>query len=147
MGRVTGIARRRAAAQGTVALALCLPLLVLLLVVLIQGAVYVHALHVAASAAQEGARAAAADGATLADGEAYTRALLGAGLGRAGGDLSVQVDGDTDAVWVDVSGSMGMLGLRSAGAGSPVGLPLHGRGRATREAFRPTRAPRAMGGG
>src|SRR5207244_8899220 len=106
----------RAAGQGTVALALCLPLVVLLLVVLIQGAVYVHALHVAASAAQEGARAAAADGATLADGEAYARALLGAGLGRAGRDLAVEVDADSDTVWVEVRGSRGVLGLRSAGA-------------------------------
>jgi hypothetical protein len=138
--------RQRAAAQGTVDMALCLPLVVLLLVVLIQGAVYVHALHVAATAAQEGARAAAADGASLADGEAYTRALLGAGLGRAGRDLAVQVDADSDSVWVDVRGSMGVLGLRPDGAGSLVDLPLHGRGRASREGFRPTHAVGTTGG-
>jgi hypothetical protein len=124
--------------------AVSLPLLVLLVIVLLQGALYVHALHVVASAAREGARAAAADGATVADGEARARALLGAGLGHAGSDLLVQVGEDADDVRVEVSGSMGLLGLRTAGAGTPVGLPLEGRGHATREGFRPART---AGGG
>jgi len=40
----------------------------------------------------------------------------------------VQVNEDTDSVWVEVSGSMGVLGVRAAGARAPSGLPLRGRG-------------------
>ena len=144
-GRAGDDRSRRMGGQATVALALSLPVLVLLLVVLLQGALYVHALHVVTSAAQEGARAAAADGATLADGERRTRALLGAALGRGGRDRVVRLDEDAADVRGEVSGSMGVLGLRSAsGAAVLPGLPLRGRGHATREGFRPARA---AGGG
>ena len=68
--------RRRSEAQSTVEVALSLPVVMLVFVMLLQGALYMHALNVVRSAAQEGARAAAAEGATLADGEAHPAGIF-----------------------------------------------------------------------
>jgi TadE-like protein len=127
----------RKPAQSTVEVALALPTLVLVVLLVLQSALYVHALHVVRSAAQEGARAAAADGASLATGEARARALLEAGLGRSGQALSVSPGEDADGVQVTVRGSLGLL---VAGPVRALGLPLEAVGRATRESFVPTRS-------
>ena len=126
----------RSEAQSTVEVALSLPVVMLVFVMLLQGALYMHALNVVRSAAQEGARAAAAEGATLADGEARTRTMLAAGLGRTSDALAVGVDEDADGVRLAVSGSMSLL-LVGPTSKSLLALPLEGRGYATREVFRP----------
>jgi len=118
-----------------VELALALPTLVLVVLVVLQSALYVHALLVVRGAAQEGARAAAADGAGLADGAVRARSLLQAGLGRSAQSLSVSPSQDAQGVQVTVSGSMGLL---TAGPVRELGLPLQATGRATREIFRPS---------
>jgi hypothetical protein len=115
-----------------------LPLGLFVFLVLLQAALYIHARNVAWAAVEEGAYAAAADGATLADGRARARALLVAGLGQAGQRLPVGVQTDGDTVVVDVHGSMGLLVLGSSG---PLQLPLDVRGRAVRETFRPADSP------
>jgi len=127
---------RRSEAQSTVEVALSLPVLMLVFVMLLQGALYMHALNVVRSAAQEGARAATAEGATLADGAARTRAMLAAGLGRRGDALTIGVDEDAGGVRLAVSGSMSLL-LAGPTSKSLLALPLEGRGHATREVFRP----------
>ena len=88
------------------------------------------------NAAQEGARAATAEGATLADGAARTRTMLAAGLGRSSDSLAIGVDEDAGGVRLAVSGSMSLL-LAGPTSKSLLALPLEGRGRATREVFRP----------
>jgi hypothetical protein len=126
----------RSEAQSTVEVALSLPVVMLVFVMLLQGALYMHALNVVRSAAQEGARAAAAEGATLADGEARTRTMLAAGLGRRSDGLAVGVDEDAEGVRLAVSGSMSLL-LAGPTSKALIALPLEGRGHATREVFRP----------
>ena len=127
---------RRHLAQSTVEVALSLPVLMLVFVMLLQGALYMHALNVVRSAAQEGARAATAEGATLADGAARTRTMLAAGLGRSSDSLAIGVDEDAGGVRLAVSGSMSLL-LAGPTSKSVLALPLEGRGHATREVFRP----------
>jgi Flp pilus assembly protein TadG len=129
--------RRRSEAQSTVEVALSLPVVMLVFVMLLQGALYMHALNVVRSAAQEGARAAAAEGATLADGEARTRTMLAAGLGRRSDSLAVGVDEDAEGVRLAVSGSMSLL-LSGPTSKTLLALPLEGRGHVTREMFRPS---------
>src|SRR2546428_746412 len=114
--------------------ALSLPVLMLVFVMLLQGALYMHALNVVRCAAQEGARAAAAEGATLADGAARTRTMLAAGLGRSSGSLAIGVDEDAGGVRLAVSGSMSLL-LAGRASKTLLALPLEGRGHATREVF------------
>jgi hypothetical protein len=109
-----------------------LPTLVLVMLVVLQSAFYVHALQVVRSAAQESARAAAADGASLADGSSRARALLDAGLGQGGQRLSVSLSEDAQGVHTTVSGSMGLL---TEGPVEQLGLPLRATARATREDF------------
>jgi Flp pilus assembly protein TadG len=128
-----GLLRQRG--QATVELVVALPTLVLVILVVLQSALYVHALQVVRATAQEGARAAAADGASLADGQSRARALLHAGLGQSGQLLSVSLSEDAQGVQVTVSGSMGLL---TEGPVHELGLPLSATARATREMFTPS---------
>jgi len=91
--------------------------------------------RLAHAAAQEGARAAAADGASLSDGQTRAKALLKAGLGRSGQALAVSLGEDAQSVRVTVRGSMGLL---TAGPVRQLGLPLVTTARATRESFVPS---------
>jgi Flp pilus assembly protein TadG len=128
--------RLRQRGQATVEVVLALPTLVLVVLMVLQSALYVHALQVVRVAAQEGARAAAADGASLADGQARARALLQAGLGQSGRALAVSLSEDAVTVQLTISGSMGLL---TEGPVRALGLPLQATGRATREVFAPSR--------
>src|SRR5690349_25135051 len=79
--------------QALVEAAVSFPLLVLLLLAVVEGALYVHALHVVLGAAREGAHAAAAEHATVAEaveaGRSRARELLQAGLGQYADALQV----------------------------------------------------------
>ncbi|MDQ6675371.1 MAG: pilus assembly protein [Chloroflexota bacterium] len=127
--------RRRERGQSTVELVVALPTLLLVLLVVLQSALYVHALQVVRAVAQEAARAAAADGASLADGQSRARALLQAGLGQSGQLLNVRLSEDAQGVQAAVSGSMGLL---TEGPVQAFGLPIQASARATREVFVPS---------
>lgn len=81
--RSTAPAHGRArAGQAFVELALCLPILTMLVLGGVLVAHYAHTRQLAVLAAQEGARVASAEGRTLDEGAAQAAALLAAGLGR-----------------------------------------------------------------
>ena len=131
----------RARGQALVETAVSFPLLVLLLLVIMESALYVHALHVVLGAAREGAHAAAAEHATIEDavedGRARAREVLEAGLGRYAASIEV-VDPalDDGSVLVEVRGSMPLF-FGGPGQDASVQLPLDARARASREFFRP----------
>ncbi len=60
----------------TAELVIAIPLLLLLVLLVVQFALWQHAVHVADAAAQEGARAARLQGGTAAEGEARARVFL-----------------------------------------------------------------------
>lgn len=136
--------RRRAAAQAVVEMAVVFPLLVLLLLVFVQGALYLHARDVVLGAAREGAHVAAAEHANIeearADGRARAEEILVAGLG--GYAASMQVlgpDFDAGSVMIEVRGSMPLFAAGS-GQETPVRLArlaIDVQARASREFFHP----------
>jgi Flp pilus assembly protein TadG len=135
-----GSLTRRTPAQALVEAAVVFPLVVLLLV-LVQGALYVHARHVVLGAAREGAHVAASEHATideaLADGRARAESVLVAGLGGYAANMQVlDPTDDRGSVVVQIQGSMPLL-LAGPGGGSLLQIPLEATARASREFFRP----------
>ena len=136
-----GSLTRRTPAQALVETAVVFPLVVLLLLVLVQGALYVHARHVVLGAAREGAHVAASEHATideaLADGRARAESVLAAGLGGYAANMQVlDPTDDGGSVVVQIQGSMPLL-LAGPGGGSLLQIPLEATARASREFFRP----------
>jgi Flp pilus assembly protein TadG len=133
--------QRRRRGQALVEAAVAFPLVVLLLLVTVQGALYVHARHVVLGAVREGAHAAAMEHATveegLADGKVRAQSVLRAGLGQYARDFQV-LDPvvDSASVVVQVQGSMRLL-LSGPGSSGPVRIPMFAEARATREFFDP----------
>ena len=132
---------RAARGQALVEAAVSFPLVVLLLLVIVEAALYVHALHVVLGAAREGAHAAAAEHATveeaIADGRARARELLNAGLGGYADSLEVEDPTiDAGSVVVEVHGGLPLF-FGAPGQDAPVQLPLDAKARASREFFRP----------
>lgn len=132
---------RGARGQGLVEAAMCFPLVVLLLLTVVEGALYVHALHVVLGAAREGAHAAAAEHATVeeavVDGRTRAREVLDAGLGQYADALQITdpvLDGGS--VVVEIHGGLPLF-FGGPGQNAPVQLPLDARARASREFFRP----------
>ncbi len=95
--------------QGAVELALAMPFLLLVLVGAVQLALVHHARHVAQAAAQEGARLAAAEGRSLAEGAERARELLEAGLGSHADGFSVTARERAGAVHATASGRYPLL--------------------------------------
>jgi Flp pilus assembly protein TadG len=127
--------------QALVEAAVAFPFLVLLLLLVVEGALYVHALHVVLGAAREGAHAAAAEHVTvdeaIADGRARAREVLNAGLGAYADSIEVPdptLDGGS--VVVEVRGGLPLF-FGGPGQEGPVQLPLNATARASREFFRP----------
>lgn len=136
--RATSLARRaRALARGErgqalVETAIAFPLLLIVALGLVQFALFYHAQNVVTGAVQEGARVAAAEDRTLADGVAHAEALLRAGLGRNAGDIAVRgIDGG-DAVAIEARGRLRTIIPWVADAT----LPLWARAVISKEAFR-----------
>jgi len=132
---------RHAPGQALVEAAVSFPLLVLLLLVVVEGALYVHALHVVLGAAREGAHAAAAEHASVAEavdaGRSRARDVLEAGLGQYANALQVSDPvQDGGSIVVEISGGLPLF-LKRPGQDAPVQLPLDARARASREFFRP----------
>jgi Flp pilus assembly protein TadG len=132
---------RRAPGQALVEAAVSFPLLVLLLLAVVEGALYVHALHVVLGAAREGAHAAATERATVEGavdaGRDRAREVLDAGLGQYADALQVSdpvLDGGN--VVVEIHGGMPLF-FGGPGQSVPVQIPIDARARASREFFRP----------
>jgi Flp pilus assembly protein TadG len=101
------------------------PVMLLLIMVVIQFGLWYHAEHVVQAAAQEGARAARAQGATADDGKARAEQFVESAGGQSVRSTSVTAERSPLTVTVRVSGEASMLvpGLRlnvSASATSPV---------------------------
>jgi Flp pilus assembly protein TadG len=92
-----------------VELALVLPVLLLILIGIVQFALVYHARDVATTAAQEGARLAAADGRTPEEGEARARAVLQSGFGQTGAGFNVTAEDNGETVVVETSGDYPLI--------------------------------------
>ncbi|MCC7365297.1 MAG: pilus assembly protein [Dehalococcoidia bacterium] len=97
------------AGESMVEFALVLPVLLLVLVGVVQFALVHHAQNVVTTAAQEGARLAAAEGGEAIDGEQRTRDVLGSGLGRTGESFAVETSDDGENVTVRASGDYPLI--------------------------------------
>ena len=104
--RLLRVERRRTAEQGSAAVELVLltPVLMVCVLVVVQFALWQHARHVLLAAAQEGARAARAQGASAQDGRVRAQDYIA----RIGPDLVsapiVDVDRTVDEVTVTIRG-------------------------------------------
>ncbi len=89
----------------TVELAIALPVLLIALLGAVQFALVQHAENVAATAAAEGSRIAAADGGSLTDGATRTQSVLQAGLGATSGAFTVTTEDRGDVVVTQARGT------------------------------------------
>ena len=87
-------------------MALCLSLLLMMLLAIVQFALYEHARNVVTAAAQEGARVASSDGRSVSDGVAYAQTLVAAGLGGSLLDLQVTGTDGPDTVNIQAQGQL-----------------------------------------
>jgi len=97
------------AGESMVEFALVLPVLLLVLVGVVQFALVHHAQNLVTTAAQEGARLAAAEGGDAVDGEQRTRDVLGSGLGSTGESFEVATSDDGETVTVRASGEYPLI--------------------------------------
>ncbi len=97
------------AGESMVEFALVLPVLLLVLVGVVQFALVHHAQNVVTTAAQEGARMAAAEGGDAVVGEQRTRDVLGSGLGSTGDGFEVAAMDDGETVTVRASGDYPLI--------------------------------------
>lgn len=124
--------RRPIRGQALVEAALAFPLLLLVAIGLVQFALFVHAQQVVTAAVQDGARVAAAEDRTAADGVAHAQALLGAGLGQSAGAIGVQGSDEGDVVVIEAQGRLRTIIPWVADAS----LPLRARAVVSKERFR-----------
>jgi Flp pilus assembly protein TadG len=127
-------AGRRAGERGQALLeaALAFPLLLTLVLGAIQFGLWYHAQFVVQTACQEGARVAAAEDGTLADGLARARTLLVAGLGPTAQGVAIQGNEDDERTTIAASGSYPTI-IPWVNANR---LPLQARASMVRERFR-----------
>ena len=118
--------------QGMVEAAITFPLLLMTAIGLVQFALFAHAQNVVTGAVQDGARVAASDDRSLADGVTHTRALLEAGLGRSVDDVAINGTDRSDAVAVEARGRLRLIIPWAADAT----LPLGARSLVSKERFR-----------
>lgn len=112
--------------------AITFPLLLLTAIGLVQFALFAHAQNVVTGAVQDGARVAASEDRSVADGVTRTRALLEAGLGGSVDDVSINGTGGSDAVAVEARGRLRMI----IPWASDATLPLGARSVVSKERFR-----------
>jgi TadE-like protein len=120
-------------AQATVEATLLVLLFGLVVVLVAQTAFWLHAWNVAISAAQEAARAAAAQGGDLALGVAVGERLLDAGLGPSGSSIHLTASEDEVSVTVRASGSWPL----ALGSNPPLGLPVDTEARVLKDTWTP----------
>src|SRR5262245_41971857 len=131
---------KRGPAMSSVEAGISFPLIVAILVLTVQAAMYVHARNVVVWAAREGAHAGAVEHASvdaaLEDGRSRAESLLAAGLGGYVRDVeSLDVRDDGGHIVVEIRGTYSLLALGPSSA--RLELPLQARARAAYEAFRP----------
>ncbi|MPZ49732.1 MAG: hypothetical protein GEU75_10650 [Dehalococcoidia bacterium] len=119
-------------AQTMVELAIVMPVLLIVLIGVVQFALVYHAKNVAATAAQEGARFAAADGRTVSEGADRARDVLESGLGKKGADFSVTAQGEGETVVVRAEGDYSLIIPWVTGSSIPIAATSEVR----KEAFR-----------
>ena len=125
-----GAASERGSAS--VELALAAPFLLLALVGSVQFALVHHAQNVARTAAQEGARLRAAEGAAPGAGAARAREVLASGLGRTGAAFTVTERASAETVEVRARGAYRLF-IPWVGGGE---VPVEARAEVRREGFR-----------
>ena len=125
-------ARRAECGQAMVEAAVAFPVLLMVAIGLVQFALYYHAQNVVTGAVQDGARVAAAEDRTVADGVAHAQALLRAGLGQSAGAVAVRGSDGGDAVAVEAQGRLRTIIPWVADAS----LPLAARAVVSKERFR-----------
>ncbi len=111
---------QRQRAQGVVEGAFSAVLLVVLLGLILNVALWGHAQNVATVAVQDGARVAAAQGADLAQGRVRAQDLLAAGLGGSARLVTVTVKEDAQSVTFTARGEWTVI----TGSGVNVGFPI-----------------------
>jgi Flp pilus assembly protein TadG len=104
-----------------VELAPVLPVLLAILIGVVQFALVYHAKDVASTAAQEGARLAAAEGRTPAEGVARAREVLESGLGGTGREFTVTAQDTGETVVVQAEGDYPLIIPWVTGKGIPIG--------------------------
>ena len=92
--------------QALVEVAVAFPVLLVVAIALVQFAVFSHAQNVVTGAVQEGARVAAAEDRTLAEGTGHARALLRAGLGPSAGQVGIEGREGGDVIVVEARGQL-----------------------------------------
>ena len=88
-----------------VEVAVAFPVLLMVALGLLQFALFYHAQNVVTGAVQDGARVAASEDRTLADGVAAARALLSAGLGQSATTVTVRAIDGGDAIAIEAQGA------------------------------------------
>ena len=126
----------REGGAATTELVIAMPLLLLLVLLVVQFALWQHAIHIADAAAQEGARAARLQGGTAAAGEARARVFLSqlSPTILTHADVVARRDGDTAGVEVKGESLMVVPGLH---------LPVRALSQGPVEVFRPATADRS----
>lgn len=132
LARLTVGRLSRQRGQGMVEAAITFPLLLLTAIGLVQFALFAHAQNVVTGAVQDGARVAASEDRSLADGVSHARALLEAGLGRSVEVVAVSGTDAADTVSVEAKGRLRLIIPWAADAT----LPLAARSAVTKERFR-----------
>ena len=112
--------------------AITLPILLMVALAIVQFSLYAHASHVVVAAAQEGARAAAAEGGSLEEGVAYAQDLLRAGLGQRAEGIGLRGTDDGQSVTLSATGHLPMVIPWVADGG----LPLSATAAVAKERFR-----------
>ncbi len=92
--------------QTLVESALAFPLLLAVALGLVQLALYYHSQNVVVGAVQDGARVAAAEDRTVAEGVAHSRAILQAGLGPSASEVTLRGTDGGDVVVVEARGRL-----------------------------------------
>src|SRR5579859_7589865 len=127
MPRTVGVApylqrwsRDRQPAQGQVEAMYTAVLLVVVLGLVLDIALWGHAQNVATVAVQDGARVAAAQGGDLTHGRARAQDLLAAGLGTSSGLITLTTSEDTQSVRFVATGEWSVI----SGPGVDLGFPI-----------------------
>ena len=89
--------------------AIAFPVLVMLMLGLVQFALYVHAQNVVTGAVQDGARVASVEDGSLSDGIARAQILLQAGLGADAGQVTLSGAESGDAVTIVAQGHLHLI--------------------------------------
>lgn len=101
--------RRQERGQAMVEVAIAMPILLVVLIGAVQVALVYHARSVTTTAVQEGARFAAAEGRTAAEGEERTRSVLQSGIGSRSETFVILAQESAESVTVSAQGDYPLI--------------------------------------